>query len=536
MGKNKKLNKKEKFVSERSNQQASTRERHDDAVLSRLEVLLSRKEKAGQDASPVALRTRCTLADAEMAVAGDYERAHKLLARAIELDELDEACARHLVAPALLRLGLHTELDTMLREWSAPYKRASGSLRAADGAAALKLAALLNALARWSRGEGTEEAATDALAAAFATNWHACVLLGAAQTSAGVPSELIDELRKVHPAGEKGPAAGGVEEALLLSCRLFRGWGGAAAEGWEDKQSAEERPAWPDLEGMTQWLCTRMVQQPPPEQVGVRGDARRLVARFEGVLEQAFGEMVEVACGDGSEEEEDDEEDEEDGWEGSESDEDEEQEEDGDEEGEEKEEEEDDGDDGEEEDGEDGEDGEDEEDEEDEEAAAARSAPHKRSREAFEEWRQQQRAKLQRQAARVARGEPPGSEDDSSGSDDGDDDDDNDDDDDDDDDDDEDGGGGGSGEPGDATAAAQDAVVDAAAAQIASLVEAAGEVAEARSAAPRLGTDPRAASQKAPSPLHQQQLNGGARRLVRPRRGGVRAMCSFVRPWSDNFA
>ena len=72
---------------------------------------------------------------------------------------------------------------------------------------------------------------------------------------------------------------------------------GGDEEGGEEEEK-KLKAAWPGLEEMASWVCVQLLQKPPPASVGVRGDARRLMNRFQESLEEcaALNKSITLYC------------------------------------------------------------------------------------------------------------------------------------------------------------------------------------------------------------------------------------------------
>ena len=153
------------FGRERERQRGRQGDARDDARLRALRTLMERKEAAARPGSAAALETR--LQYAKLAGGGGARRPRRRRRGCVPAPAAapaDELGARRALAPLLLRLGAHEEAATLFDAW------------ASDGALPMVLGRLLLQVATASGAEGVQD---EAYALAFATNWHACVLLAA---------------------------------------------------------------------------------------------------------------------------------------------------------------------------------------------------------------------------------------------------------------------------------------------------------------------------------------------------------------------
>jgi hypothetical protein len=342
---------------------------------SMLQKLLSRKESTA---------TQIQLAEVYMQL-DQCDRAKEALEACLKREPSDALLARRILAPVLLNLGEHQELKVLLAKY------------ASDKSATMLASGLLLALVEHGEDESEEGTATldAAFQALFACSWQACALLAAtASGDSPIPEGTIAELRELHNDKLKKddadwPAAGGVEEAILLS-EAFAGFAGIPADDPEADDAggacADGEDAWPGLDGSAVWLSLKLLDQegmlpPPAKASAAAGDEKKHVKLLESLLPEIFEELQQIVLEAAGDEGEEGEEEEEEGEE---------------EEGEEEEEE-----------------GEEEESDDDAMPAASSSSaaaacgtskPKARSRSDFEAWRAQKRARLQEKLARKAPG------------------------------------------------------------------------------------------------------------------------------------
>jgi hypothetical protein len=306
----------------------------------RLQMLLKRKKEGPE--------TSIRLAETYIEL-DQCGRAKAPLEQCLKSDPADAGGARRVLAPLLLQLGHLDEATALLAQWSG------------DNSAVMLCSRLMLTLAAYGRGDAEECEADAAFDVAFAANWHACALLGAVSTGdSPIPENIVSELREQRLEALKQrdaawPAAGGVQEAMLLS-EQFAGFAGRG----------DEEPPWAGLDGADGWLCHKLLQQPPPTAATpAKTDSRKHVGLFEGLLEEIYEECQRILL-------------------------------EGDEEGDEGDEE--------EEAAED--EGEDEDDEESDsdDSGEEGSGGGARSRPALEAWKANKRAKLQAKLARAAPG------------------------------------------------------------------------------------------------------------------------------------
>ncbi|KAL1530593.1 hypothetical protein AB1Y20_001493 [Prymnesium parvum] len=226
----------------------------------------------GAGGGGAAASRRLELADA-LVHAGEGGRAVRVLRRCVASDAEDRGGARRRLAPLLLRLGEREEAARVLREWGG------------DGSAVMCACRLLLSL-----GGG---AAPQACEAALGANGALCWLLAAPRArSAGAAREalpealleLLRELRGELYGAAARPAAGGLEEALLLITGEFEGW--AAGEGDGEWGSANE-------EGggrLVRELCKLLPASLPEVSVG-SGENSKLVAFMKELLDASAAEV-----------------------------------------------------------------------------------------------------------------------------------------------------------------------------------------------------------------------------------------------------